>query len=132
MQNTLVTDEYIAELKKQEEENRPKVTTTNPPNGAKDVDSGITEISLTFDRPMRDDLGWDTQNAGRIFPERSEHLPPVWSDDKRTCTISHVVLKPGQTYHIVLNGNVRNENFRSAADVPLRPVRYTFTTRAAE
>ena len=131
MQNTLVTDEYIAEQQKQEE-NRPKVIATNPPNGAKDVDPGITEISLTFDRPMKDDLGWDTQNAGMLFPERSEHLPLIWSDDKQTCTISHVVLKPGQTYRLVLNNNVRNENFRSAADIPLRPFSFTFTTRATK
>ena len=128
MQNAIVTDEFIAELQKQEE-NCPKVIATNPPNGAKDVDPGITEISLSFDRPMRDDLDWNTQNAGILFPERSEHLPPVWSDDKHTCTISHVVLKPGQTYRFWLNaGEV--EDFRSVDDIPLQPFPYTFTTKA--
>lgn len=126
LQNAIVTDEYIAELRKQEE-SRPKITVINPPNGAKNVDPSITEIAITFDRPMMDDLGWNTQNAGRMFPERSEHSPLVWSDDKRTCTLSHVVLRPGRMYNYRIGGA---ENFRSADGVLLTPIFYTFTTRA--
>jgi len=136
MQNTLVTDEYIAELQKQEE-NRPKVTTTNPPNGAKDVDPSITEITVTFDRPMERGMAWCTTDGGLTYPERSDNAFPVWSEDKQTCTMKNVVLKPGQTYNIWLNSEVElysdipGDGFRSATgSVPLRPVHYTFTTRA--
>jgi hypothetical protein len=128
MQNALVTDEYIARLQKIEE-NRPKVAATNPPNGAKNVDPGITELSVTFDRPMEGGMSWCTRDGNATFPERSNQSIPVWSDDKRTCTMSDVVLKPGKTYNIWLNTE-GIENFRSAEDVPLKPVHYTFTTRA--
>jgi hypothetical protein len=126
MHNEIVTDEYIAEMQKQED-SRPKVVATNPPNGAKGVDPSITEISITFDRPMMDGVGWNTK--GRTIPERSDDSPPVWSDDKRTCTISDFVLKPGTEYRFWLNPE-EGEGFRSADGVLLKLFRYTFATQA--
>ena len=130
LQNEIVTDEYVAKLRKQSE-NRPKISKTNPPDKAKNINPALTEISITFDRPMMDILGWDTRNIGKkTFPERSKHSPPVWSNDKRTCTIHNVVLKPGKTYNILLNWDVRAENFCSTENIPLHPMRITFTTKA--
>jgi hypothetical protein len=66
MQNTVVTDDYIAQLRKREEEKeelRPKIIAMNPPNGAKDVELGITEISVTFDRPMAKGMMWFTRDT---------------------------------------------------------------------
>jgi hypothetical protein len=138
MQNALVTDEYIAPLQKwkQKEENRPKIVSTNPPNGAKDVDPGITEISVTFDRPMMSGMAWCTPDGNKTYPERSVEKFPVWSEDKRTCTMKNVVLKPGRTYNIWFNSDtelysdIPGDGFRSAKDIPLVPVRYTFMTKA--
>ena len=127
LQNAIVTDEYIDELRKREE-NRPKVTATNPPNGAQNVDPAITDISVTFDRPMASSMAWCSKDGGKTSPGRSDHTFPVWSDDGRTCTMSNVVLLPGTTYNIWLNSE-GFDNFRSAEGVPLVPVHYTFTTR---
>ncbi|MCL2347389.1 MAG: DUF4932 domain-containing protein [Planctomycetaceae bacterium] len=136
MQNAIVTDEYIANLRKQEDD-RPQVMATNPPNGAKDVDPNITEISITFDRPMMPGMAWCTGDGNKTFPERSEDAKwPVWSEDKQTCTMQNVVLKPGKTYNIMLNSdaelysNIPGDGFRSTGNIPLKPVHYTFTTKA--
>jgi len=130
MQNAIVTDEYIAELRKREEErerNRPQIAAVNPPNGATDVDpKSITEISITFDRPMdQRGMAWCRRDAPETYPE---HSPAEWIDD-RTCTASNVVLEPGKTYIIWFN-MPGFEGFRSTDGIPFKPVRYTFTTKA--
>jgi hypothetical protein len=139
LQNEIVTDEYIAKLqelqKRKEEEDSPQIMATNPLNGAKDVDPGITEISVTFDRPMSRGMAWYTTDG--VFPERSDNAFPVWSDDKRTSTMQNVVLKPGTTYKVRFNtelewnSNIPNDGFRCTDNIPLKPVYYTFTTKEA-
>ena len=137
-QNALVTEEYIAELKKQKEnrlkildEDRPQISVTNPPNGVKDVDPSITAISVSFDRPMMSSMSWSSQDGGKTLPEWSNaEILPIWSEDKQTCT-AQVILKPGRTYNIWLNTE-RFERFRCTDGVPLKPVLYTFTTKGDE
>ena len=96
----------------------------------------ITEISVTFDRLMMGGMAWCTQDGDKTFPERSDTKWPVWSEDKRTCTIQNVALKPGRTYNIRLNSeaelhlNIPGDGFRCADDIPLQPVHYTFTTKS--
>ncbi|MCL2304563.1 MAG: DUF4932 domain-containing protein [Planctomycetaceae bacterium] len=127
MQNALVTDEYISRLQKREED-RPKITALNPPNGAKDVDPGITEISVTFDRPMNGGMSWCSKDGHATFPTRKP-VPAIWSDDRLTCTLGEITLEPGKTYNIWLNTDTIDD-FRSTDNIPLKPVHYTFTTRA--
>ena len=132
MQNAIVTDEYIAELRKQKEErdaelerNRPQISATSPPNGATDVDPNITEIVVTFDRPMGDGMAWCRRDPPETYPK---HSPATWRDE-RTCVASDVVLEPGKTYIIWLN-MPGFYGFRSSEGVEFPPVRYTFTTQA--
>jgi hypothetical protein len=116
----------------------PAVVAMNPPSGAKDVDPNITEITVTFDRPMMRGMAWCTMDGNETFPKQVEKKLPVWSENKQTCTMQNVVLKPGRTYNIWLNSeeewysNTPDDGFRSMDNVPLEPVHYTFTTMAAE
>ena len=123
-------------LEQKREPFAPQITATNPPNGAKDVDPNITEISVTFDRPMMPGIAWYTRDGGKTFPKRSDDQFPVWSEDKKTSTVKNVVLKPGTTYNVWFNtevelySNIPGDGFRSANNIPLKPVHYTFTTKA--
>jgi hypothetical protein len=134
MQNAIVTDEYVAELRtehqKREEEkerNRPKIAATSPPNGATDVDPAITEISVTFDRPMDPEhYGWCRQGPPETFPKYDD---PTWDDDNQTMRARNPILQPGKTYEIWFNAEWFPA-FRSTEGSILTPVRYTFTTRA--
>jgi len=124
MQNALVTDEYVAQL----HERSPQIVAMNPPNGAKDVDLNFAEISITFDRSMGDGMMWFTRNThSEPYPN---HDAAVWSDDHLTCTGRNVgPLEPGTTYHIWFNYKGLY-GFRCANGIPLKPVHYTFTTKA--
>jgi hypothetical protein len=116
----------------------PAVVKMNPPNGSKDVDPNITEITVTFDRPMMCGMAWCSMDGSETYPGQAEKKMPVWSEDKQTCTMQKVVLKPGRTYNIWLNSeeelysNIPGDGFRCMDNVPLKPVHYTFTTKTAE
>ena len=123
MQNALVTEEYLADLKNYS----PKITAINPPNGAKDVELNVSEISVTFDRPMGAGMMWFTRGEHEPYPK---HDAAVWSADGLTCTGRNVgPLEPGTTYHIWFNYEGLY-GFRCANGIPLKPVHYTFTTKA--
>jgi len=129
MQNAIVTDEYIAELRRLEEEreqNRPQIIAISPPNGATDVDPGITEIVVTFDRPMGPGMMWYRRGPPETYPR---HSPAVWDDDQRTIRARNAVLEPGRTYEIWFNFGGFTV-FRCVDNIPLMPFQYTFTTRA--
>lgn len=120
------------------ESNSPKIVSTNPSNGAVDVDPSLTAISVTFDRPMGSGIAWYTKDGGKTFPKRTKSVDESfqWSEDRKTNTITDLVLEPGKTYNIwlnteeELNSNKRYDGFRSENDVPLKPVLFTFTTKA--
>lgn len=126
LQNEIVTGDYIAELEKAEQ-NRPKIVSTVPTNGSKNVDPSITEISVTFDRPMQGGMAWCTDDR-TSYPKCSKEELPQWSEDRKTCTMSHVQLEPGKTYHVWLNLG-EHDSFRSEEGVPVVPVRLTFSTK---
>jgi hypothetical protein len=96
----------------------------SPENGAKDVDPGITEIVVTFDRPMAGGFSWT--GGGENFPTIPAGQKPSWSADKKTCKLP-VALKPNWQYRLGLN-SVSFKNFASAGGVPLEPVVNEFRT----
>lgn len=100
----------------------PAVVEMNPPNGAKDVSADTTTIAVTFNTPMGGGMSWTGAPADK--PEFT--APPVWSEDKRTCTAT-VKMAPGKTYTLSLN-SAYHINFNSESGVPLAPVAWTFTT----
>ncbi|MHC4217218.1 MAG: DUF4932 domain-containing protein [Planctomycetota bacterium] len=103
----------------------PKVLWMSPANGAADVDPGLTEITVVFDRPMASG-SWSVVGGGSDFPKTTGS--PSYDDDRRVFTMP-VTLKPGWTYRFMLNSD-RFKAFRSAEGAPLEPVDVSFTTRA--
>ena len=130
LQDAVISDEFLAELQRQEEA-RPKVISTTPERNAKNVDPALTEISATFDRPMRTwSYAWCTMDGNKTFPKLVE--PKVrWSDDKKTCFMGTVKLEPGKTYNIHLN-SPGNMDFASEEGTPLEPILFSFTTKEKE
>jgi hypothetical protein len=102
---------------------RPKVLSLTSSNGATDVSSGLTEIRVTFDRPMQDG-SWAMCGGGPHFPEITGQLH---YDPTRTTFIAPVKLKPGWDYEFGLNC-ASYDSFRSEQGEPLEPKTVTFST----
>lgn len=107
-------------------EKAPRVVAMVPENGAGNVDPGLTEIRVTFDRPMAAG-SWAFVGGGPHYPETTG--PPRYDATRTTVTLP-VTLKPSWRYELWLNRG-RFDSFRSAEGVPLVPVHVTFTTGAA-
>lgn len=104
----------------------PRVVTLDPPDGATGVDPALGELRVTFDRPMEFGWSWVRESPG-TFPETLGD--PTFEDGGRT-NVLPVRLAPETVYVVWLNSD-RFQMFRSAAGVPLAPVRWTFTTGPA-
>jgi beta-lactamase regulating signal transducer with metallopeptidase domain len=100
----------------------PTVVSMVPENGATNVPSTLTEMSVTFDQPMGGGFSWT--GGGENFPEGTG--APQWSADKKTCA-RPVSLKPNWSYRVGLN-SPSHINFMSAYGVPLEPVVWQFST----
>jgi hypothetical protein len=109
----------------QEAADAPKVISMNPPNGATDVDPGLSVITVVFDRAMAPG-SWSVVGGGPQFPETTGK--PSYDVDRRVFSLP-VRLKPGWTYRFMLNSQ-RYTSFRSADGAPIEPLDVTFTTRA--
>lgn len=103
----------------------PQIVKMDPENGATDVDPAITELTVTFDRPMAGGFSWT--GGGELFPTIPEGEKPSWTKDGKTCTLP-VELAAGKQYRLGLNSRSFH-NFASAAGVPLEPVVYEFRTK---
>ncbi len=113
---------YAAGLKAQE---RPRVISIVPANGATDVDPDLTAIKITFSEPMVD-KNWSVVGGGPDFPEITGDIS--YDKDRIVLTIP-VKLKPSWTYRFWLNRG-RFDSFRSTRGVPLSSVPVEFKTRA--
>jgi len=102
---------------------RPKVVSMTPANGATDVDPGLAEIRVTFDRPMKD-RSWSMCGSGSHYPQGAGS--PRYDTARTTWTVP-VKLKPGWHYEFGLNCE-SYDAFRSEQNVPLVPVLVTFKT----
>jgi len=107
--------------------NWPTIVSTTPKIGATDVDPGIKEISVTFDRDM-DVAGYSWTGAGPFHPPSPPDASPVWID-KRTCVLP-VQLKRASFYRVGLN-STSYQNFRSAMGVPAPTSAIYFATEGA-
>jgi hypothetical protein len=103
----------------------PVVVKTVPEAGLTDVDAALTEIKVTFSKPMQDgSWSWVTLSK-ESFPELVGK--PKYLDDKRTCTAT-VKLEPGKTYAIWLNSE-KFRNFKDTAGKPAVPYLLVFKTK---
>jgi hypothetical protein len=123
-------DKYAAGFGEKQAElaaKRPKVVSMTPKNGAADVDPGLSEIKVTFDRPMKD-RSWSMCGGGPHFP--SGDGKPYYEASRTTWTVP-VTLKPDWDYEFWLNSE-SYDAFRSADGVPLEPVAVKFKTAPAK
>ncbi|MBF2761550.1 MAG: Ig-like domain-containing protein [Ectothiorhodospiraceae bacterium AqS1] len=103
----------------------PVVVGTDPPNGSRDIDPGLTSISVTFSKAMLDQ-SWSWADGGEDrFPRITGN--PSYDSKFETNTIP-VILEPDKTYVIWINRG-RLLNFKDEAGNPAAPYRLTFKTR---
>ena len=100
--------------------NAPKIVSVTPADGAKDVDPNLGEITVCFDRPMRE--GWSLTGNG--WPKR---IGEPEFDESMTKLMIKVELKPETDYRLGFNSSSYT-NFKSAEGVPLGPCSRTFST----
>lgn len=103
----------------------PVVVSTIPMSGATDVDPALTEVRVTFSKPMlAGGWSWSTWLPG-TEPEIVGE--PRYLADGRTCVVG-VRLAPGRTYGFWLN-SARFANFQDAEGRPAVPYLLVFGTR---
>lgn len=103
----------------------PVVIKSTPVAGTKDVDPGLTEITVVFSKPMQDGSWSWVQVDEKDFPEGAGK--PRYLADKRTCVLP-VKLEPGRFYALWLNTE-RFRNFKDAGGRPAVPYLLTFQTK---
>lgn len=104
----------------------PRVVESTVEDGQDDVDPGLTEIRIAFDRPM-DPTSWSVVGGGPNFPQVTEK--PRWSDAKTL--VLNVKLQADHEYWMSLNSDTF-QGFRSREGrEPAVPRPLGFKTRAA-
>lgn len=105
----------------------PVVVKTVPIAGATAVDPALTELRVTYSKPMQDgSWSWSTWGEEN-FPETSG--APRYLPDGRTCVLP-VKLEPDRFYATWLNSD-KFHNFQDRDGRPAVPYLLTFTTGAA-
>jgi beta-lactamase regulating signal transducer with metallopeptidase domain len=107
---------------------RPWVIACSPRVGETEVDPALTEVSVTFDRDMSEEISWTRRDNGPHFPPLPDGQRAKWRD-RRTCVLP-VKLEAGQFYRVEINRtdqqDFRGQDGRAAAQSVLY-----FTTQGA-
>jgi len=103
----------------------PVVIATVPESGSTGIDPTLTELQVTFSKPMRDGSWSWTKWGEDNFPELNG--PPKFLGDQRTCVLP-VRLRPGQVYAIWLNSDY-HQDFRDCEGQSAVPYLLIFETR---
>src|ERR1035437_4262197 len=103
----------------------PVVIQTVPESGAAGIDPALTELRVTFSKPMQDDRWSRTDRDGKNFPAVTGQ--PHFLADGRTWVLP-VKLKPGTPYAIWLNRDDRPD-FTDTEGQPAVPYLLIFETR---
>jgi hypothetical protein len=120
-----LTEEVRSLRKTQDASTPPTVVRTVPATMATDVDPGLKEIKVTFDRKMQNGSWSWTNRSDDTFPKVTGKIR--YEKDKCTCVLP-VELEPGKTYWIGVNSQ-RFRNFKDPAGNPATPFELTFTTK---
>ncbi len=108
------------------ENSPPVVVKTVPISGAVDVDPSLTEIRVTFSKPMMD-KSWSWSTASKnTFPDVKGDIH--YLDDRQTCILP-VKLQPGKTYATWINSG-RFNGFKDRDRRPAVPYLLVFRTRS--
>jgi len=103
----------------------PVVVETFPVSGTQEVDPRLTELRVTFSKPMHDGAWSWVKVSDTTFPDMTGS--PSFSPDKRTCVLP-VRLLPGKLYAVWLNyGEARN--FKDTGKQGALPYLLIFETR---
>lgn len=93
-ESTLSPTKILKEI----EANSPKIVSISIPDKSKRVDPNITEITLTFDRPMSFKNGVSYGKQGKAcFPEFSDKKSK-WNEDTKKQWTFYITLKPDKDY----------------------------------
>ena len=105
----------------------PVVVKTIPVAGATDVDPSLSEVRVTFSKPMEDgNWSWSTWGEESVLEATGE---PHYLADGRTCVLP-VKLQPGKFYATWLN-SAEFQNFKDRTGRPAVPYLLTFVTAKA-
>jgi len=102
----------------------PRVVSTSPQAFADDVSPDLTEITVTFDKPMMN-LSWSWVGGGQTFPEIAGQ--PRYDRTKTTCTLP-VKLEAGKFYWVGINSQ-KFKNFQTDKHIPAVPYVMLFATK---
>jgi hypothetical protein len=116
-------NEYAEKAAREPVPAAPRAVSVSPADGATDVDPGLKEIRVVFDRPMQDQ-SWSLVGGPPDLPEVTGR--PKYDAARTTWTVP-IRLQPGTAYRFMLNSD-RFRAFRSADGVPLEPVTVRFKT----
>jgi hypothetical protein len=107
----------------------PRVVKTEPADRARHVDPDLTEIRVTFDRPMKQGRNWSwiLMQAWGEYPGDKALGEPAWENGGKTCVLK-VSLRAGTTYAVGVN-SFRHTGFQDSADQPAVPFTWVFKTR---
>ena len=103
----------------------PVVIRTVPEAAQTDIDPALSEIRVTFSKPMRDGSWSWVQISPGSFPKLAGQ--PSFQADERTAVLP-VALDPGRTYAIWLN-SPSHENFQDSEGRKAVPYLLVFSTR---
>lgn len=105
----------------------PRVLESSPKLGAEDVDPGLKEVTVTFDRPMRKNTwSWVLQPKRGAFPG-TRTGQPSFTEDGLTCKLP-VALRPDAVYALSLN-TYQHLGFKSQSGTAALPYGLAFKTR---
>lgn len=103
----------------------PKVIETFPVSGSVDVDPSLSEITVTFDEPMKDG-NWSWAYASKEkFPEMTGQ--PYYKPG-HTINVLPVKLEPDKAYEIWINSEYF-KNFKDRSGNSAVPFRLVFSTK---
>jgi hypothetical protein len=105
----------------------PQIIDSTPKCGATDVDPALTEISVTFDRDMREGMSWT--GGAPLFPSVDETKKATWTNP-RTCVLP-VKLAQGTYYRVGINAS-SYQNFKSKQGAPAPSSVICFVTQGAD
>ena len=109
----------------QEDSKPPRVVSTFPENGSKDVDPSIKEISVTFNEEMMDgNWSWVYEDKS-TFPQI---IGQAYYNDNNTTNTLPVKLEPNKEYIIWIN-SADYKNFKNRKGISAVPFRFTFKTQ---
>lgn len=103
----------------------PVVIQTIPESGASDVDPALTELRVTFSKPMKTDRWAWCYERKESFPTQTGD--PRYLEDGRTC-VAPVKLEPGKVYAVWMNTE-KIQTFQDQGGLAAVPYLLIFETR---